>query len=275
MFDRYLDCFQNNLAYIMKKQGMDYYEVYKPSIEFNPNTFNIVQSGWKDALSNVGFVISRYSTSNKSEFIKIFSKRNNLFSMVKTNVVDLPWSISSGSDDDDHWVTVWNGRIQDPYYDKYDLNLDVGKMIAHVVPNVGHHYTTFFFLFSNGKNFNIQNNKNNRCVVASYTNKLGQNLLEAIKSNMDRKERESELFYSNLLNIANARIQLYKHLKKNENNNSLLEKLLLSYQSWIALANIYFKIILGYYKWNEVSKRVIIKINEIVQIEKAIYKECQ
>lgn len=271
MVDHYLDCFQNNLAYMINKQGMDYYQVYKPSIKFNSDTFDMVQSSWKDALVNVGCKVSRYSTKNKNEFIKTISQKKYLISMVKTNIVDLPWSISSGSDDDDHWVTVWDGQVQDPYYDKYNLNLDIENLVSHVVPNIGHHYTAFFFSFSNEKTFNI---KNNERINLSYNDKLSQNLLDAIKSNKNKEERKAELFYSNLLNIANARMQLYKYIKKNEDNSGLLERLFLSYQSWIALANIYFKIILGHYEWDKVSKRVEIKIDEIAQIEEALYEEC-
>lgn len=272
MIDHYLDCFQNNISYILKKEGIDYYKAYKPSIKFSQYNFEIERNNLKQDLENIGFEILKYSTTNENEFIEIIEKNKKLISIVKTNIVDLKWSINSGSNDDDHWLTIENDKIQDPYYDKYNLDFDIRKIFSHVVPNIGNHYTVIFV-----KKLNNFNNKTNKYIPIEldYPDKLRENLLNSIKYKITKEPRESELFYSKLLNIANSRMQLYKYIKKNFGDNNLTKTLFLGYQNWISLANIYFKLILGHYDWHSVSERVSTKTYDIYKTEKELYEEIQ
>lgn len=267
MANYYLDCFQNNLEYVLNKNNLQYTKIIKPNVALDLKNITLKRDFWTENFSENNLTVQKVNTVDFSKFRRtIMALRDGEFAVVKTNIMDIPWSISSGEEDDVHWVTIANKKVQDPYYSKYNMPLELDALFSNVLSKVGQTYTMYIIKKSNGEYMSKTSNTSMQSMKIDKQS-FAKHVFEVVNTNYHMDPQSSEAYYGELLNIANARMQLYEYWSEDNRNVIFKDIAFNAYQEWIALANIYFKLVLKMYDWPEVDTRLKQKIETIAEVE--------
>lgn len=288
--DYYLDCFQQNIQFLLRYSGYDIYFDYPHYLEYKfESIYNYKYEIpiFESELNSLGYKVEKKEYVNLGEAAKniVVGLKQFKFILLKTNIKDLSWSSYVGESDDKHWILLYRKKddiyVVDNYFQKklkYEEKIE--NLLENLRPTVSNRY--IFYVISIPFEENSKNGielmqmmfKDLEKYKLAFKNNM-QNLENYILSmNVSNLEHNGETFYLILDEISNFRMQYHIYIR-NKGFYDLAQYVANSYQKWSVLKNIILREITGDVIHYKVFKRISKAWKEIYTSEKILFEEAE
>lgn len=288
--DYYLDCFQQNIQFLLQCSGYDIYSDYPHYLEYKFESiynYKYKLPIFESELTCLGYKVEKKEYMSLGEAVRniVVGLKQSEFILLKTNIKDLSWSSYVGESDDKHWILLYrkkdNVYIVDNYFQKkLKYKEKIEKLLGNLRPTVSNRY--IFYMISVPFKEDSKNRmelikimfKDLEKYKAAFRDNM-QNLEKYILSmNINDLEHNGEVLYLILDEISNFRMQYYIYMQ-NKQFYSLAQCAVNSYQKWSVLKNIILREITGDVIHHKVFKRISKAWQEIYTSEKILLEEAE